>query len=203
MSTVQTSLGKQQSAWLRWFAKSYRPLNPYMERARQSRNIRVSVGLVIVGLLLSGITAFPLQTEVTWLSRWCTSLGNPMCTWLWDVRAALESTNVNYPFLAYGTDWLAFAHIMLAVLYIGPLINPIGNKWVLQFGLICCAGIVPLALIAGAVRDIPLFWQLLDCSFALGGSIPLVIALVAVQKLELLRDNEAAYLQTIHPPSEA
>lgn len=199
MSTAQPTYAPTGAGfWTRMFA-SKRPTNSYFEQARASRNIRVSVGLVMIGLLLSGITAFPLQTEVTWLSRWCTSLGNPACDWLWQVRTALQDTNASYPFMAYGTDWLAFAHIMLAILFIGPLLNPIRNKWVLQFGLIACAAVIPLALIAGHVRDIPMFWQLIDCSFGVFGAIPLGIALLSVQRLERLQDEEAYYLQTVTP----
>ena len=31
------------------------------------------------------------------------------------VRAALHEVNTNQPFLAYGTDWLAFAHLVIAL----------------------------------------------------------------------------------------
>ena len=116
-----------------------RPLNPYFEQARLHRKIRWMTGLIMVGLFISGATAFPLETEVTWLSRWCTALGNPICDWMWTVRTALQETNAKYPFMAYGTDWMAFAHIMLTVLFVGALLNPVRNKWLFQFGLICCA----------------------------------------------------------------
>jgi hypothetical protein len=38
------------------------------------------------------------------------------------------------PFLAYGTDWLAFAHLAIAVVFIGPWINPVRSQWVITFG---------------------------------------------------------------------
>jgi len=47
------------------------------------------------------------------------------------------------------------------------------NKWVITFGLIACAGVIPLALIAGQVRGIPFAWRLIDCSFGVVGGIPL------------------------------
>jgi hypothetical protein len=77
--------------------------------------------------------------------------------WVQRVHAALYDTDRRYPFLAYGTDWLAFAHLAIAVAFIGPLRDPVRNKWVLVFGTIACIGVVPLALIAGAVRGIPLY----------------------------------------------
>jgi drug/metabolite transporter (DMT)-like permease len=58
------------------------------------------------------------------------------------------------------------------------------RQWVISFGLISCAGVVPLALIAGAVRGIPLPWRLIDCSFGVSGSIPLFICTHLVRKLE-------------------
>lgn len=168
--------------------------NPYEYRTRLLRRIRWSVTIFIAGLFISGVTAFPLQTEVEWLARWCTHLGNPICSWISEVRTGLQYANGHYPFMAYGTDWLAFAHIMFAVLFVGAWVDPIRNRWLLQFGLIACAGIVPLALIAGAVRDIPAFWQLIDISFGVVGALPLLLALRSTNQLEKLLSDETNYL---------
>ena len=174
-----------------------KPLNPYFEQARLNRRIRWMTGLVMFGLFISGATAFPLETEITWLSRWCTALGNPICDWMWTVRTALQETNANYPFMAYGTDWMAFAHVMLSILFVGAMVNPVRNKWLFQFGLICCVSVLPLAFICGHVRGIPMFWQLIDCSFGVFAAIPLVIALRAANRLEWLHREEDKYLKTI------
>jgi hypothetical protein len=100
------------------------------------------------------------------------------------VNEGLTATNGRYPFLAYGTDWLAFAHLIIAVAFIGPYIDPVRNKWVITFGLIACAGVLPLAFIAGAIRGIPLPWRLIDCSFGVVGSVPLLICRRAIAALE-------------------
>ena len=42
--------------------------------------------------------------------------------------------------------------------------------------LIACAGVIPLALICGAIRGIPFYWRLIDCSFGIFGLIPLTLA---------------------------
>ncbi len=89
----------------------------------------------------------------------------------------LPTTRARYPFLAYGTDWLAFAHILFAILFVGPYRDPVRNRWVVEFGLIACAGIFPLALIAGPIRQIPFYWRLGDCSFGLFGGVLLLLAL--------------------------
>jgi hypothetical protein len=94
------------------------------------------------------------------------------------------ATNRIYPFLAYGTDWLAFSHLVIAVAFIGPLRDPVRNRWVLAFGVIACAGVVPLALIAGQVRGIPFYWRLIDMSFGVFGALPLLLCLHYVRRLE-------------------
>lgn len=159
------------------------------DRTRSLRTIRIWLSVFIVGLVLSGITAFPLQHEIDWLTTTLQGgrieVAAPgLIHWRQRVRLALHETGRQYPFLAYGTDWLAFAHLVLAVAFIGPLRDPVRNKWVLVFGLIGCAGVVPLALIAGQVRGIPLYWRLIDCSFGVFGAIPLLICLRAVRQLE-------------------
>jgi len=63
------------------------------------------MGIMIFGLALSGITAFPLETELSWLAGY-----HP---WFNTVYTAIADVNARYPFLSYGTDWLAFAHLML------------------------------------------------------------------------------------------
>ncbi|KAA6456243.1 hypothetical protein DYQ86_25955 [Acidobacteria bacterium AB60] len=153
--------------------------------------IRFWLAIFIGGLLLSGITAFPLQSELSWLigALRASPLQNPAQTlhllpWLERVGAALADTNARYPFLAYGTDWLAFAHLVIAVAFLGPFLEPVRNKWVIQFGLIACASVLPLALIAGPIRGIPLPWRLIDCSFGVFGSIPLCLCLRSIHALE-------------------
>jgi len=155
------------------------------------RRIRFWLAAFIAGLVLSGVTAFPLQSELRWLV-YCLRAGSlqPMAQstgllpWIERVYVALSTTNSRYPFLAYGTDWLAFAHVVIAVAFIGPYIDPVRNKWVVTFGLVACAGVIPLALIAGFMRGIPLPWRLIDCSFGILGSVPLLICKRSILALE-------------------
>jgi hypothetical protein len=155
------------------------------------RRIRFWLAIVIVGLVLSGITAFPLQTELAWLvSLLRTSCLQPIAEsihllpWVERVNEGLTATNAHYPFLAYGTDWLTFAHLVIAVAFIGPYLDPVRNKWVITFGLIACGGVIPLALIAGPIRSIPFGWRLIDCSFGVCGAIPLLRCNRLVAKIE-------------------
>jgi len=155
------------------------------------RRIRLWLAVFIVGLVLSGITAFPLETELSGLvsilhAGWLQPIAEftGLLPWIEHVNDALRATNAVYPFLAYGTDWLAFAHLVIAVVFVGPFIDPVRNKWVITFGLIACAGVVPLALIAGAIRGVPFPWRLIDCSFGIFGSIPLFLCRQSIRTLE-------------------
>jgi hypothetical protein len=147
------------------------------------RRLRLWVAVFIVGLLLSGATAIPLETELNWLVRWSgaeqltaapTSTDAPSwAVWLVKVRDALVESNARHPFLAYGYDWLAFGHFVIALAFVGAWRDPVRNRWLFDFGLIACALVIPYALIFGGVRGIPLYWRLIDCSFGIFGAIPL------------------------------
>jgi hypothetical protein len=150
--------------------------------------IKVWLWIFIVGLVLSGITAFPLETELRAFANWidgdARARSSGFARWIVQVRDALIDTNAKYPFLAYGTDWLAFAHLVIAVAFIGPFRDPVRNIWVVQFGMIACAMVIPLALIAGEVRGIPFGWRLIDCSFGAFGIVPLWICYRDIRRLE-------------------
>lgn len=145
---------------------------------------RLTLSLFMLGLILSGVTAFPLEWEMRLLASWFgvdPSLPPDHYTglsfWLATVNNGLQATNAAYPWMAYGTDWLAFAHIAIAVYFIGPLINPLKNDWVIYAGLIGCVLVIPLALICGPLRGIPVYWRVLDCSFGIFGAVPLLYCL--------------------------
>ena len=139
--------------------------------------IRCLLLIFIVGLVISGATAIPLETELKLLVQISGADGNAehngFAAWLLKVRDALVATNARYPFIAYGTDWLAFAHFVIAIAFIGPWRDPVRNVWVIEFGMIACALVVPFALVMGSVREIPFGWRLIDCSFGVFGIIPL------------------------------
>ncbi|MGH9590567.1 MAG: hypothetical protein ACRD25_09235 [Terracidiphilus sp.] len=144
--------------------------------------IRIWLALFMAGLVLSGLTAFPLGTELGFGIRILhahalrsTAEASGLLPWIERVNLAVNVTDAKYPFLAYGTDWLAFAHLVIAFAFIGPFLDPVRNKWVIAFGLIACAGVIPLAIIAGQIRGIPIGWRLIDCCFGIFGAIPLLI----------------------------
>ena len=89
--------------------------------------IRKRLIIFILGMLLSGLTAFPIESELRLADRWINDwqLLNPVGDWIKLAYAGVRETNANYPFIAYGTDWLAFAHIVLALEFIGPFRQPV------------------------------------------------------------------------------
>ncbi len=149
------------------------------------KRIRFLVWLFIIGLFISGVTAIPLQSEVHELAQhFATSTPSLMSEWLLKVDQALTDVATNHGFLFYGTDWLAFGHFMIALVFVGVLRDPVRNKWLFTFGLIACALVIPYALIFGGMRGIPMFWRLIDCSFGVIGAIPLLLCQRYVKELE-------------------
>ena len=124
--------------------------------------------LFIIALFISGLTAIPVEAQLTVLVEH-TKPETALHTWLQTVLAAYREVNGKYPFLLYGYDWLAFAHFVLAILFIGPYKDPVKNIWVIQFGLIACVLVIPYAFVAGHFRGIPIGWRLIDCSFGVFG----------------------------------
>jgi len=166
-----------------------------VERMAALLRFRAVLCFFIFALIVSGITAFPLQRELDavaaarGLDRAApTDAGNSFDHWILTVRDGLRESYAHHPWLAYGTDWLAFAHIVIAVFFIGPLVDPVRNVWVLRAGVIACMLVIPLALICGALRQIPFGWRLIDCSFGVIGVIPLTYCLKLVTTLQRAPD---------------
>lgn len=150
------------------------------------RRITSWIIFFIIGLVLSGITAFPIETQLEFAMNHVSLLPEIMQLWLTQIYFAVRTTNAQFPQLSYGTDWLAFSHLVIATAFIGPLKDPVRNIWVIQFGMIACVMVFPLAFIAGAVREIPLYWRIIDCSFSVFGFIPLFICYKYIKQLEVL-----------------
>lgn len=153
--------------------------------------IRAWLILFAVCLVLSGVTAFPLVTELRWLDSSLTGWAAPvadalpgLAEWIHRVAGGVEAAGEEAPYLLYGTDWLAFAHLVIAVAFLGPYRDPVRNVWVVEFGMIACVGIIPLALICGPIRDIPFWWSVIDMSFGVVGILPLLHVRRLTKRLE-------------------
>jgi hypothetical protein len=139
-----------------------------MKKIQRLKRVRTWLAIFMVCLFLSGVTAIPVEWQLSQLLKFIPA-GNAFYNWIDKVLRAYQEVNQQHPFLLYGYDWLAFAHFVLAILFIGAYKNPLRNIWVIQFGLIACVLILPFAFIAGHFRGIPIGWRLIDCSFGVIG----------------------------------
>jgi hypothetical protein len=153
-----------------------------MSRSVLEYRIRALLVFFMTGLCLSGLSAIPLQWEtgiaVTWIGPG-TLLGTlwpAMAAWMALVRQGVLATQNTYPFILYGTDWLAFAHLVIALAFIGPLRDPVRNIWVIEFGMLACLLTFPWILIFVAIRHIPAFWIPVDMAFGAIALVPLWLA---------------------------
>ncbi|PYK61492.1 MAG: hypothetical protein DME21_09035 [Verrucomicrobia bacterium] len=165
------------------------------------RRIRLLTWFFIIGLVLSGATAVPLQWELDLSARILGVADSPsgeatsgLSEWILKVRDALRDTNAKYPFVAYGFDWLAFGHFAIAIAFVGALRDPVRNAWLFQFGMIACVLVVPYAFVFGAVRGIPIYWRLIDCSFGVLGFIPLRLCYRWTKELDTIANPAATKL---------
>jgi hypothetical protein len=122
----------------------------------------------IISLVVSGATALPIDQELRFLLQ---TIPADSVAGAWGIRVlkSYRLVQQQHPFLLYGYDWLAFAHFVLAILFIGPYKDPVKNSWVISFGLIACVQVIPFAFVSGFFRGIPLWWRLIDCSFGVVG----------------------------------
>lgn len=162
------------------------------------RRIRWITTFFIVALVLSGVTAIPLEWEMDLLAKMfgasnitSAEATSGLVKWILKVREGVQETNAKFPFLAYGTDWLAFGHVAIAIGFIGAWRNPVRNIWLFNFGMIACILIIPWAFFFGALRGIPIYWRLIDCSFGIFGVIPLWFCKRDALELEELEHSAA------------
>ncbi len=147
--------------------------------AARKRTIRIILVFFMLALAASGLSAIPLQWELALLDKWfgVASFMNPLwpslASWISRVNEGVQNGYGQYPFLAYGTDWLAFGHVAIAIAFVGALRDPFRNVWVVEFGMIACALVIPWALVFGWLRGIPPFWTVVDMLFGIVGIIPL------------------------------
>jgi hypothetical protein len=153
--------------------------------------IRAMTWFFIIALVIAGATAIPLKPELELgvrilgvADKTSADVTSGLAHWILKVREGLVDTDAKYPFMAYGTDWLAFGHFAIAVAFIGALRDPVRNVWLFTFGMIVCVMIVPYAFIFGGLRGIPIYWRLIDCSFGVFGIIPVWLCWKWVEEIE-------------------
>ncbi|MES2681521.1 MAG: hypothetical protein V4635_16620 [Bacteroidota bacterium] len=144
------------------------------------KTLQLHLSSFILLLVLSGVTAFPLQTEIDFLFLHRDTFPDFLEQWVIQLYNNIHATPA---VMLYGTDWLAFAHIIIALFFIPVFLDPVKHKVNLQIGMVACLLIFPLAFVCGPVRNIPFFHQLIDCSFGLFGFLYLAYILKKINRL--------------------
>lgn len=128
------------------------------------RKTRFLLAVFVLALVASGLTAVPIVWGVNILEKmigqgtFMERIFPPMARWISYVHRGLTNIPHESSFIYYGTDWLAFAHIVIAIAFVGPIRDPVKNIWIVEFGMIACILVIPMALIFGQIRGIPFFW---------------------------------------------
>lgn len=143
--------------------------------------IRLTLIVFITLLLLSGITAFPLRGEMDFLMAHKGMFPSFMQLWIEEIYLAIAQTP---DLVLYGTDWLAFAHIIIALFFIPVYIDPARYQANLVIAMVACAAVFVIAFVCGPIRGIPFFHQLIDCSFGFIGFWPLLYTYKKINQLE-------------------
>ncbi len=155
--------------------------------ARDATRARWMLAIVAFGLFVSGVTIWPAIPELKAAVHLVWGDGpayGALHAFVLRAIAGLEEMNAGYPFMLYAHDWLAFAHIGLAILFAGATRDPVRNKWIVQCGLILCGLIPVLAGICVPLRGLPWQWFWIDTAFAPAAALPLWIAYRDIEHLE-------------------
>jgi len=161
------------------------------EAEHKLRNtIRHYILFFIFMIVINGIIVFPAVSVLGFLNEHLQAFPHFLRPWLSRVYVAVKTTNEQFPFLSYGTDWLAFAHLVIAMVFIGPLRDPVKNIWIIQWAMISCLCVFPLVLIAGPVRGIPFYWQMIDCFFGAVGFVLLYLCYKRIIRLKSILEQK-------------
>lgn len=159
------------------------------------RYIRRWLAFFMAALLISGLTAVPLVWGSRVLAEYMVPFGEPWASWTAHTAQAVAAVDASYPMLFYGTDWLAFAHVVIALAFVGPYRDPLRNEWVITWGLWCCLLVLPLAFLWAPLRDIPFFWRCIDASFGVLGALPLWLVRRRIKRSGTLQHPSASHGQ--------
>ncbi len=156
----------------------------HIKEKRLRSTIRNYILFFIFAIVVSGVTVFLLETIMGYMHDHIQIFPAFLRDWITQAYFAVKATNEQYPFLQYGFDWLAFAHLVIALAFIGPLRDPVKNIWIIEWSMISCLCVFPLAFIAGPIRGVPFYWQMIDSSF---GVIGFILLFVCYRKIVQLR----------------
>jgi len=158
--------------------------------------IRAALMVVMIGLVGSGLTTFPVVWEVGLLNQWFggtsvfSNYAPDIAKFVSHIHEGVIYTDNHYPFLFYGLDWLGFAHIAIALVFVGVLRDPVRNQWVIEWAVMICLLVVPAIFAFGVARSMPIFWSFVDGMFPLMALIPLCLAWYWTRAMSVLSVSE-------------
>ncbi|HYV92061.1 MAG TPA: hypothetical protein VE978_09775 [Chitinophagales bacterium] len=156
-------------------------------REKQLRGrIKAAIIITIIGLLLNGMSSLPLRTELDILLRYPNRLPQFLLDWWTYVQQGVVETSEKYNFMRYGFDWLAFAHLMIAIAFIGPLRDPVKNQWVIKWGMIVAAMSILMAFGWERMRNIPVWWSIIDAGISYVAFVVLWLCNRWIEKLKVI-----------------
>lgn len=159
--------------------------NINQEKHLRSR-IKAAIIITIIGLLLNGLSSIPLRTELNILLSNSDSLPQFLRDWWTYVNQGVLETSSKYNFMRYGFDWLGFAHLIIAIAFIGPLRDPVKNQWVVQWGMIASGLGILMAFGWERLRDIPIWWSFVDAGISYLAFVILWLCNRWITKLKLV-----------------
>ncbi len=161
-----------------------------IEQHKIKRRIRVLLILFVLGLAFGCHIVLFVTPELALLNNMLgpgTRMGQyfpNLSAWINHLYEGITETYSKYPFVAYCMDWLAFAQLAFIIFFIGAIIDPLRNIWIIKSGMVICVMHILLAFGGGSFRGVPLFWQLLDSTFGILGLIVLYLAYKSIKYLE-------------------
>jgi hypothetical protein len=159
---------------------------------KEKKQINILLLGYVVALVISGATAMIVPEGIAWLDKSIPSTWSTIYQWIHFVHLKIQASP---KFLLYGFDWLAFAHYVIAMSFYGVWKDPVRNKWVIEWAMLASIAIFPMAFVMGAIRNIPFWWQLIDCSFGVVSLIPLIMIHRRIKVLEIQEQEDSRILK--------
>lgn len=150
----------------------------------EKKQVKALLVIYTFALIISGYTAMIIPEGLQIGMKYIPSTWTTVYAWILYIHEAVEKMPRH---LLYGYDWLAFGHYAIAIAFYGTWKNPTQNRWVIQWAMIISIMIIPFAFLMGAIRDIPFWWQLIDCSF---GVFSLILLIMIDRRIKVLLLSE-------------
>ncbi len=146
------------------------------------KRIRLLLVVFVVGLAFGCQMVLFVRPELAWLNRILgpgtrtERIWPAMSAWINHLHQGITTTYAEYPFIAYCMDWLVLAQVGFMIIFIGAVIDPVRNLWIIRSGMVICLLHVVTAAVSGGLHGVPFFWQILDASFGVVGVVVLYAA---------------------------